>query len=57
MGRPLAGVSLILMEFFAIQALLFTEDHRRRSAGGITTVTGLLCWAAVFPLALGIAER
>jgi diguanylate cyclase (GGDEF)-like protein len=57
MGRPLVGVSLILMEFFAMQALLFTEDHRRRSAGVITTATGLLCWAAVFPLALGIATR
>jgi diguanylate cyclase (GGDEF)-like protein len=56
-GRPLAGVCLILMEFFAMHALLFTEDHRRRSAGVVTTALGLLCWAAVFPLALGIAAR
>ena len=57
MGRPLVGVYLILMEFFAMHALLFATDHPRRSAGVFTTVLGLLFWAAVFPLALGIEAR
>ena len=53
-GRPANGVDLILMEFFAMHALIFWEDHPQRSAGTLTTVIGLLCWAAVFPVALGL---
>ncbi len=54
MGRPESGVDLILMELFTMHALLFWQDHRRQSAGVATTVWGLLCWAAVFPIGLAL---
>lgn len=41
---------IVLMEFFALNALLYAHQFPRRSAGVLTTIVGLLGWAAVFPL-------
>ena len=40
---------VFLMELFAMYALLFAHDFKRRSAGIWTTIVGLSAWAAVFP--------
>lgn len=53
-GRPQSGISVVLMELFALYALLFLQDISRRSAGVVTTTAGLLAWAAVFPAALAM---
>ncbi len=41
---------IILMEIFALYALLYAHEFPRRSAGVLTSVVGLLGWAAIFPL-------
>jgi len=45
-----SALSVILMELFALFAMFFAYDFRRRSAGVGTTMVGLLAWALVFPL-------
>ena len=45
-------LSVILMELFAMYALLFAHEFPRRSAGVLTTIAGLLGWAAVFPVGM-----
>ena len=47
--NPLVVISAILTELFLAYALLFAHEHRRRSAGVLTTLAGLIAWAAVFP--------
>lgn len=44
-----SALSVILMELFALFALLFAYDFQRRTAGVGTTMAGLLAWALVFP--------
>lgn len=46
------GVYAILTQFFLVNAVLFWNDFRRRSAGVITASGGLIAWACVFPVAL-----
>ena len=53
-----AGNSIypILSEIFLLNAVLYWEDFRRRSAGVLASVLGLTAWGAVFPCAL-LLER
>ncbi len=51
------ALSLVLMELFAMYALLFANDFPRRSAGVWTTIAGLLAWAAVFPVGMLLQSR
>ena len=55
--QPSAGIPVLLMEFYAVFALLFAHDFRRRSAGVWTTIAGLLAWAAVFPVGMFITQH
>ena len=46
------GISAMLAEIFLTFASLYWFDFRRFSAGVLTTVTGLLAWASVFPISV-----
>ncbi len=46
------ALGVFLMELFAMYALLFAHDFKRRSAGIWTTIAGLSAWAAVFPIGM-----
>ncbi len=52
-----SALSVILMELFALFALFFAYDFRRRSAGVGTTMAGLLAWALVFPVSILFASH
>lgn len=55
-GQPDAALAIVLMELFGMYALLFAYDFWRRSPGVLTTIAGLLGWAAVFPLSLALVR-
>jgi diguanylate cyclase (GGDEF)-like protein/PAS domain S-box-containing protein len=44
----------LLSEIYFLNAVLYWEDFRRRSAGVLVSVCGLAAWGAVFPCALTI---
>lgn len=50
-----AALSVLLMETFALYALVFAHEFTERTAGAVTTLIGLLGWALVFPASLGMA--
>jgi len=50
------GIYAILTQLFLINAVLYWNDFCRLSAGVVTASVGLLAWAAVFPVALGVAH-
>jgi diguanylate cyclase (GGDEF)-like protein len=54
-GRVDGSISILLMEVFALFALLFLHEMSRRSAGVLTTTAGLLAWAAVFPASMAVS--
>ena len=53
-GDPQAGIYPVLTQIYAINALLYWQDFRRRSMGVATAIGGLIAWACVFPCALAI---
>lgn len=50
------GIYAILTQLFLVNSVLYLYDFRRLSAGVITASVGLLAWAAVFPVALAMAQ-
>src|ERR1700722_17908158 len=50
--EPDQGILAILFEIFLTFAALYWFDFRRLSTGVLTSILGLLAWAAVFPVAL-----
>ena len=54
-GDGTSGMSALLMEIFALYALLFLQEFPPRTPGALTTVVGLLVWAAVFPISLVVS--
>ena len=51
-GQGDLGVYPLLSEVFVLNAFLYREEFRRRTAGVLATVLGLGAWGAVFPCAL-----
>jgi diguanylate cyclase (GGDEF)-like protein/PAS domain S-box-containing protein len=51
-GHGDLGIYPLLSEIFALTALLYREEFRRRTAGVLAAVLGLGAWGAVFPCAL-----
>jgi diguanylate cyclase (GGDEF)-like protein/PAS domain S-box-containing protein len=49
-GQPDQGVSALLFEVFLVFAALYWFDFRRTSTGVLTSILGLIAWAAVFPV-------
>jgi diguanylate cyclase (GGDEF)-like protein/PAS domain S-box-containing protein len=54
-GAPEMGIYAILSQLYFMNAVLYWNDFRRASAGVLTSVLGLLAWAAVFPCAVAVA--
>jgi diguanylate cyclase (GGDEF)-like protein len=54
-GNQSVALDAMLMEVFAAYALLFLQEFPPRTAGALTTVFGLVAWAAVFPVSLAVA--
>jgi diguanylate cyclase (GGDEF)-like protein/PAS domain S-box-containing protein len=50
------GILAILFEIFLAFAALYWFDFRRRSAGVLTAILGLVAWASVFPISLVCAS-
>jgi diguanylate cyclase (GGDEF)-like protein/PAS domain S-box-containing protein len=50
--QPDYGISALLFEIFLTFAALYWFDFRRTSAGVLTSILGLVAWAAVFPVGL-----
>jgi diguanylate cyclase (GGDEF)-like protein/PAS domain S-box-containing protein len=50
--QPDYGISAFLFEIFLTFAALYWFDFRRTSAGVLTSILGLVAWAAVFPVGL-----
>lgn len=55
-GRGELGIYALLTQIFLSNAVLFLDDFKRLSIGVITTFSGLLAWAAIFPIALGLGH-
>jgi diguanylate cyclase (GGDEF)-like protein/PAS domain S-box-containing protein len=47
----------LLMEMFACYALQFRQEFSRYTVGSLTTVLGLIAWAAVFPASIAISAH
>jgi diguanylate cyclase (GGDEF)-like protein len=54
-GSGSIALNALLMEIFAAYILFFLQECPPRTPGALTTVLGLLGWAAVFPVSLAIA--
>ncbi len=50
--QPDYGISAFLFEIFLTFAALYWFDFRRTSTGVLTSIIGLVAWAAVFPVGL-----
>jgi diguanylate cyclase (GGDEF)-like protein/PAS domain S-box-containing protein len=50
-------LSALLMEMFACYALQFRQEFSRYTVGSLTTVVGLIAWAAVFPASIAISAH
>ena len=50
--QPDHGISALLFEIFLTFAALYWFDFRRTSTGVLTSILGLVAWAAVFPVGL-----
>jgi diguanylate cyclase (GGDEF)-like protein/PAS domain S-box-containing protein len=50
--QPDRGILALLSEVFLTFAALYWFDFRRTSTGVLTSITGLVAWAAVFPVGL-----
>jgi diguanylate cyclase (GGDEF)-like protein/PAS domain S-box-containing protein len=54
-GHPDISLYPLLSEIFLLNAVLYWQDFRRRTAGVMVSVSGLAAWGGVFPLALLMA--
>jgi diguanylate cyclase (GGDEF)-like protein/PAS domain S-box-containing protein len=54
-GSASMALNALLMEIFTAYVLFFLQEFPLRTSGALTTVLGLLGWAAVFPVSLAIA--
>jgi diguanylate cyclase (GGDEF)-like protein/PAS domain S-box-containing protein len=54
-GDSQAAIYPVFTQIYAINAILYWQDFRRRSMGVVTAIGGLIAWAAVFPCALLLA--